>query len=119
MTQGALQRSSYGREKMTLAARESGETWREIWDNASLLKKTRLPARSFQREGSLVPRFTGEPAVIQTSIHDRRLEARRIVFSLRKDASIARKCGHPELADKAEALADAITEALNTHPCDE
>jgi hypothetical protein len=58
-------------------------------------------------------------ATIQTSIHDRRLAARRVVFSLRKDASIARRSGLPELADKAEALADAITEALNTHGCGE
>jgi hypothetical protein len=59
-----------------------------------------------------------DPGELLTAIHDDRLEARRVVFSLRKNASIARNNGLPELADKAEALADAITEALNSHPCD-
>jgi len=59
-----------------------------------------------------------DTAVIQSTIHEHRLEARRIVFSLRKDASIARKCGLPELADKAEgACRPRSPHALNTHRC--
>jgi hypothetical protein len=54
-------------------------------------------------------------AAILASIHGHRLEVRRIVYALRRDASIARKNGLAELADKAESLADALTEALKTH----
>jgi hypothetical protein len=57
-------------------------------------------------------------ATILTSIHDHRLNVRRVAYELRKDATIARNNGQPELAEKVDALADAITEAVNTHPCE-
>jgi hypothetical protein len=59
-----------------------------------------------------------EPAEILAQIQKHRLDARRMVSALKQLVIVAHENGFRELADKADALADAITEAVNAHPCD-
>jgi hypothetical protein len=58
-----------------------------------------------------------DATTILTCIHDHRMDIRRIACALRTDANIALHNGRPELAEKVDALADAITDVVNAHLC--